>query len=58
VPWNTRADFDRHHLTETIGPSLIFNRLHDAVDAYESQKSLPQTPSQTDAEQFNTDIQG
>ena len=35
VPWNTRADFDRHHLTEAIGPSLIFNRLHDALAAYE-----------------------
>ena len=35
VAWNTRADFDRHHLTEAIGPFLIFNRLHDAVDAYE-----------------------
>jgi MFS superfamily sulfate permease-like transporter len=45
VLWNTRADFDRHHLTEAIGPSLIFNRLHDAVDAYEKQKSLPQTSS-------------
>jgi MFS superfamily sulfate permease-like transporter len=35
VPWDTRADFDRHHLTDAIGPSLIFNRLHDALDAYE-----------------------
>ena len=35
VPWDTRADFDRHHLTEAIGPSMLFNRLHDAVDAYE-----------------------
>jgi MFS superfamily sulfate permease-like transporter len=35
VPWDTRADFDRHHLSEAIGPSLIFNRLHDALDAYE-----------------------
>jgi MFS superfamily sulfate permease-like transporter len=35
VPWDTKADFDRHHLTEAIGPSLIFNRLHDALDAYE-----------------------
>jgi SulP family sulfate permease len=35
VPWNTRADFDRHHLTAAIGPSLIFNRLHDALAAYE-----------------------
>ena len=41
VPWNTRADFDRHHLTEVIGPSLIFNRLHDAVDAYEKLQKQP-----------------
>ena len=41
IPWNTRADFDRHHLTETIGPSLLFNRLHDALDAYEKQQSPP-----------------
>jgi SulP family sulfate permease len=38
IPWNTRADFDRHHLTETIGPSLLFNRLHDALDAYEKEQ--------------------
>jgi sulfate permease, SulP family len=37
MPWNTRADFDRHHLTEVVGPSKIFNRLHDALDAYEQQ---------------------
>jgi SulP family sulfate permease len=39
VSWNTRADFDRHHLTECIGPSWIFNRLHDALDAYEQQQA-------------------
>jgi sulfate permease, SulP family len=46
IPWNTRADFDRHHLTDAIGPSWIFNRLHDALDAYESQHPSPkeQTP--------------
>jgi SulP family sulfate permease len=49
VPWNTRADFDRHHLTEAIGPSLIFNRLHDAVDAYERQKSVAQTDARKTA---------
>ncbi|WP_433967768.1 SulP family inorganic anion transporter [Tunturiibacter gelidiferens] len=38
VPWNTRADFDRHHLTEVIGSAWIFNRLHDALEAYESTK--------------------
>jgi MFS superfamily sulfate permease-like transporter len=35
LPWNTKADFDRHHLTEIIGPSMIFNRLHGALDAYQ-----------------------
>jgi MFS superfamily sulfate permease-like transporter len=54
VPWDTRADFDRHHLTEAIGPSHIFNRLHDALDAYEGQKSLPQT----NTEKLNTDLHG
>jgi SulP family sulfate permease len=54
VPWDTRADFDRHHLTEAIGPSHIFNRLHDALDAYEKQESL----SRTDHEKLNTDLHG
>jgi MFS superfamily sulfate permease-like transporter len=44
VPWNTKADFDRHYLTECIGPSMIFNRLHDALDAYEKLQS-PQPPA-------------
>jgi len=35
VPWDTRADFDRHHITEAIGPTRIFNRLHDAIAAFE-----------------------
>jgi sulfate permease, SulP family len=35
VPWDMRADFDRHHLTEAIGQSRIFNRLHDAIAAFE-----------------------
>jgi MFS superfamily sulfate permease-like transporter len=54
MPWDTRADFDRHHLTEAIGPSHIFNRLHDALDAYESQQSLPHT----NTEKPNTDLHG
>jgi high affinity sulfate transporter 1 len=52
LSWNTRADFDRHHLTETIRPSWIFNRIHDAIDAYENQKALPST----DPEKLNTDL--
>jgi SulP family sulfate permease len=39
LPWNTLADFERHHLTECIGPSWIFNRLHDALDTYVPARS-------------------
>jgi high affinity sulfate transporter 1 len=35
MPWDLRSDFDRHHLTETIGSAHIFNRLHDAIAAFE-----------------------
>jgi len=35
LPWDLRSDFDRHHLTEAIGPARIFNRLHDAITAFE-----------------------
>jgi sulfate permease, SulP family len=34
-----RADFARHHLTEVIAPSLLFNRLHDALAAFERRQS-------------------
>ena len=36
LPWDLRAEFDRHHLTETIGPNRLFNRLHDAIAAFEA----------------------
>jgi sulfate permease, SulP family len=35
IPWDLRADFARHRVTEFIDPSMIFNRLHDAVAAFE-----------------------
>jgi MFS superfamily sulfate permease-like transporter len=35
VPASLKADVDRHHLAEIIGPALIFDRLHDAMQAYE-----------------------
>jgi SulP family sulfate permease len=41
--WNTKSDFDRHHLTEAIGSQWIFARLHDALDAYE--KLNPSQPA-------------
>jgi SulP family sulfate permease len=44
LSWSTKADFDRHHLTETIGPSWMFNRLHDALDAYEPAQSNRGSP--------------
>ncbi len=40
VPWDTRADFRRHHLSEAVGPTLIFNHIHDAIEAY--RKAYPQ----------------
>ena len=46
MPWDLRSDFDRHHLTTAIGPTRIFNRLHDAIAAFEasaksSEKKAP-----------------
>ncbi len=39
MPWDLKADFFRHHLTEVIDPSLIFNRLHAALAAYDKLQS-------------------
>jgi len=36
LPWDLRAEFDRHRLTEAIGPSRMFNRLHDAIAAFDA----------------------
>jgi sulfate permease, SulP family len=36
MPWDLRSDFDRHHLTTAIGSTRIFNRLHDAIAAFEA----------------------
>jgi MFS superfamily sulfate permease-like transporter len=35
MPWELKSDFARHHLSEVIDPSLIFNRLHAALAAFE-----------------------
>lgn len=42
VPWDTRSDLDRHHLTEAIGAARIFNRLHDAIAAFEKAAKPPE----------------
>ena len=35
LPWNARADFDRHHLADCIPPGMLFDSLHQAVHAFE-----------------------
>jgi MFS superfamily sulfate permease-like transporter len=41
LPWDMRSDFERHHVIEAIGPSRIFNRLHDAIAAFERSAKQP-----------------
>ena len=41
VPWDLKSDFNRHHVTEVIGPERFFNRLHDAIAAFEGSAKLP-----------------
>lgn len=53
VPWDLRADFDRHHLTEAIGQVQIFSRLHDAIAAFEG-KAIQATGSGIDGSQDGT----
>jgi MFS superfamily sulfate permease-like transporter len=36
APWDLRSDFERHHVAEAIGPDRLFNRLHDAIAAFEA----------------------
>jgi sulfate permease, SulP family len=50
---NSRADCDRHHLTEVIGPSWIFNRLHDALNAYEPHQSDRRAPPNNTEKNIN-----
>jgi sulfate permease, SulP family len=46
-----KSDFVRHHLAEVIDPALIFNRLHDALDAYQKLHSHGSAISETATEQ-------
>ncbi|HEX4038647.1 MAG TPA: SulP family inorganic anion transporter [Acidobacteriaceae bacterium] len=43
LPDAARADFDRHRLTQDIGPALLFDRLHDALDAFEAASGNPRS---------------
>jgi MFS superfamily sulfate permease-like transporter len=40
MPFGLRADFARHRLNEVIDPALIFNRLHEALTAFEKLSTL------------------
>jgi MFS superfamily sulfate permease-like transporter len=42
VPWDLKSDFDRHHVTEAIGPGRMFNRLHEAIAAFEVSAKPPE----------------
>lgn len=42
VPWDLKSDFNRHHVTEAIGPDRLFNRLHDAIAAFEASTKPPE----------------
>jgi sulfate permease, SulP family len=45
VPLSLKADLDRHHLTEVIGPSRFFDRLHNALAAFAQLKDVGQSES-------------
>jgi MFS superfamily sulfate permease-like transporter len=41
VQSDLKPDLDRHHLTETIGPNLIFDSLHEALAAIRASLPAP-----------------
>jgi hypothetical protein len=41
VESDLRPDLDRHHLTDLVGPQLIFDTLRDALAAYHVVRATP-----------------
>jgi sulfate permease, SulP family len=41
MAWGLKADFDRHHLTEVIGPSRMFDHLHNVLATFERLQATP-----------------
>ncbi len=41
VPWDLKSDLNRHHVSETIGPDRFFNKLHEAIAAFEASAKPP-----------------
>jgi sulfate permease, SulP family len=52
MPLDTLADFRRHHLAESIPPSRIFNRLHDALAAFRAADAPARLPGSTTPSTF------
>jgi MFS superfamily sulfate permease-like transporter len=55
MPWDLRAEFDRHHLTEVIGPTWIFNRLHDAIAAFDRAEKPSEQRADVPPDKRNND---
>lgn len=45
LPVAAYADFERHHLADYIASAMMFDRLHDALSAFESSTPLPASHS-------------
>jgi SulP family sulfate permease len=41
VPWDLKSDFNRHHVTEIIGPGRLYNKLHEAIAAFQASAKPP-----------------
>jgi hypothetical protein len=39
--WDLKADFDRHHLTEVIDSSRMFDHLHNVLSTFEKLQATP-----------------
>jgi hypothetical protein len=37
--WGLQSDLTRHHVTEVIDSALIFNRLHEALAAFQKLRT-------------------
>lgn len=44
VPEGTQHDFERHHLSKIIPESMVFDRLHDSLAAFEASNTPPSRP--------------
>lgn len=47
LPQDTGHDFERHHLSEIIAQSMIFDRIHDSLSAFDRFKESASHPDST-----------